>query len=397
MGASLRSCGAMEGADGGGPTSRGPPPAAVFGGRRGGGGWKRWSCACGGGGGMMTGRNCARGATLPCPDGARGAAGVRRRRCLPPVGQRRCCVARLILAGLRGKARCGAVCLSGRAGRRAGRTGAGARSRQGMDIHVLRWACRLMGENAPLSPLRRPREDRLAALPATAIFPAIPRGNGGLCPHPPKGPVPWVSLFGNGLHLPRLPHPPKRRRRRAPARGPGRRLLPPLPQPNRNVAPKPPARGAWVRRPGAEGAGSRHCRRWLPTLSGTGSRYYRAVARKRRRSRAVLTGQRADPVAVAAQHQALGAHAVGAGDAHVYKAHRLFRRASVGAGHARGAMAQSERLPAARPRPSPARTRRSPRRASPASPRARPARAFSLRWNRSRAPRVRRRWRRGSR
>ena len=42
-----------------------------------------------------------------------------------PVGQRRCCVARLILAGLRGKACCGAVCLSGRAGRRAGRTGDG--------------------------------------------------------------------------------------------------------------------------------------------------------------------------------------------------------------------------------------------------------------------------------
>ena len=66
-----------------------------------------------------------------------------------PVGQRRCCVARLILAGLRGKACCGAVCLSGRAGRRAGRTGVGERSRQGMDIHVLRWARRLMGENAP--------------------------------------------------------------------------------------------------------------------------------------------------------------------------------------------------------------------------------------------------------
>ena len=61
--------GAVEGTDGGKPTSRGLPPAAVFGGRRGGGGWKRWSCACGGGGGRVTGRNCARGATLPCPAG----------------------------------------------------------------------------------------------------------------------------------------------------------------------------------------------------------------------------------------------------------------------------------------------------------------------------------------
>ena len=51
------------------------------------GGWKRWSCTCGGGGGMMMGWNCARGATLPCPNGARGAAGGRRRRCLPRWGK----------------------------------------------------------------------------------------------------------------------------------------------------------------------------------------------------------------------------------------------------------------------------------------------------------------------
>ena len=60
--------GAVEGADGCKPTSRGLPPAVVWR-RRGGGGWKRWSCACGGGGGRVTGRNCARGATLPCPAG----------------------------------------------------------------------------------------------------------------------------------------------------------------------------------------------------------------------------------------------------------------------------------------------------------------------------------------
>ena len=39
----------------------------------------------------------------------------------------------------------------------------------------------------------------------------------------------------------------------------GGRLLLPL-QPKRNAAPMPPARGAWARLHGAEGAGSRHCR-----------------------------------------------------------------------------------------------------------------------------------------
>ena len=38
-------------------------------------------------------------------------------------------------------------------------------------------------------------------------------GNGGLCPHPPKGFIPWESLFGE-------PAVPQRRRRQAPARGP---------------------------------------------------------------------------------------------------------------------------------------------------------------------------------
>ena len=40
-----------------------------------------------------------------------------------------------------------------------------------------------------------------------------------------------------------------------------RRLLPPPPHPNRNAARPPPARGAGARLHGAEGTGSRHCRR----------------------------------------------------------------------------------------------------------------------------------------
>ena len=55
-----------------------------------------------------------------------------------------------------------------------------------------------MGENAPFPRFAACGEDCLAALPATASSPSPSRGeNGGLCPHPPKGPVPWVSLFEN--------------------------------------------------------------------------------------------------------------------------------------------------------------------------------------------------------
>ena len=110
-----------------------------------------------------------------------------------PLGQRRCCVARLILAGLRGKACCGAVCLSGRAGRRAGRAGVGERSRQGMDIHVLRQVRCLMGENAPFSDrmfsIARARRRPSCSPSRDRHIPPPSRGEtGGLCPHPPKGP-----------------------------------------------------------------------------------------------------------------------------------------------------------------------------------------------------------------
>ena len=49
-----------------------------------------------------------------------------------------------------------------------------------------------------------------ARLSRGSVFPMPSRGeNGGLCPHPPKGSIPWESLFGGrrtSLHL--LPHPP---------------------------------------------------------------------------------------------------------------------------------------------------------------------------------------------
>ena len=107
------------------------------------------------------------------------------------------------------------------------------------------------GRKRALSPLRRSRR-RLSCSPSRdRHIPPPSRGeNGGLCPHPPKGPVPWESLLGNRPTSPpssRYPRPPKRRRRQAPARGPAAVCALYSPRPERNAeAPMPPARGAWA-------------------------------------------------------------------------------------------------------------------------------------------------------
>ena len=89
-----------------------------------------------------------------------------------------------------------------------------------------------------------------------SVFPMPSRGeNGGLCPHPPKGSIPWESLFGGtGLTFPRLPSP-KTPQAASPCSWACRRLSPSPPHAERNEAPMPPTRGAWVRVPRAEGTG----------------------------------------------------------------------------------------------------------------------------------------------
>ena len=100
-----------------------------------------------------------------------------------PVGQRRCCVARLVLAGSRRNAVYEAICPSGRAGRRAGRRGKTALRIRAHPSRAGRRARSKGGRGA----LRARR--KLPALPAAASFSQPSRGeNGGLCPHPPKGP-----------------------------------------------------------------------------------------------------------------------------------------------------------------------------------------------------------------
>ena len=110
-------------------------------------------------GGKPTSRglpSALRWATLPCPAG-QGALRGCGATLFAPAGQRRCGMGAPDFGWFMGKAVCGRVCPSKRA--------AGAPGRGG--------------------------ELRRRAFHEAAEFPSPSRGeNGGLCPHPPKGPVP---------------------------------------------------------------------------------------------------------------------------------------------------------------------------------------------------------------
>ena len=95
------------------------------------------------------------------------------------------------------------------------------------------------GHSAPFTPSRA-RKSQLPTLPTTASSPRPSRReNGGLCPHPPKGLIPWESLFGSHLYLSRL-SAPKTPQAASPCSWACRRLFPPSPHSERNAAPKPP-------------------------------------------------------------------------------------------------------------------------------------------------------------
>ena len=185
------SVGAVEGVDGGRPTSRGLPPAAVFGSAS---GWRFYEAAqcapvlrhCHFRGSqprlacsprrasfreergfrpfyrsrmsipMRKGRLREREMTLPCPAGARGRCRCAEATLFAPAGQKRFRVARLILGVSRGK---------------AGRWGA-LPIRNG-------WQARQKDEAYPFAL----HEAAASAQPSRG-------GNGGLCPHPLKGFIP---------------------------------------------------------------------------------------------------------------------------------------------------------------------------------------------------------------
>ena len=180
-----------------------------------------------------------------------------------PVGQRRCCVARLVLAGSRRNAVYEAICPSGRAGRRAGRTGKNRFAYSSASFKG--WQTRPehggTGSTGASRAAKTARSSR-----GRLVFATIPRGDRRALPAPAQGTSPLgIPFWGTGPHLPRLPVSPN-------AAG-GKSLLvdlpPSVPSPphqKRKEASMPPARGAWMRRHGAEGAGRRHCRHCRPGI-----------------------------------------------------------------------------------------------------------------------------------
>ena len=156
---------------------------------------------------------------LPCPVGARGAAGVRVRRCLP-CGAKALQSWRAGFWPVHGKEFfAGAFCPSGNFPGAPGKRSCGA--------HLIAFAFR--GEypgrgirSRPFFPfylLFAPAKGHLPALPA-ASSPTIPRGERRALPAPAQGIHPLrIPFWGRQPFPPRLPSP-NRRRRTAPARGP---------------------------------------------------------------------------------------------------------------------------------------------------------------------------------
>ena len=103
-------------------------------------------------------------------------------------------------------------------------------------------------------------QPQFPALPVTASSPNHPAGRTAGSARTRSRVQTLENPFWGTAHVfPRLPSP-KTPQAASPCSWACRRLLPPPPHPNRNAAPKPPTRGAWVRDPRAEGTGCRHRR-----------------------------------------------------------------------------------------------------------------------------------------
>ena len=98
------------------------------------------------------------------------------------------------------------------------------------------------------------------SLPRPRFLPAVPRGERRALPAPAQGTNPLgIPFWGPASSFPVSPSP-----KTPQAAGPCSWGLPPAnphhrPHAERNEAPMPPARGAWVRVPRAEGTGRPHC------------------------------------------------------------------------------------------------------------------------------------------
>ena len=110
--------------------------------------------------------------------------------------------------------------------------------------------CRRAGEREALRP----------SLPRQRFPPAVPRGKRRALPAPAQGIHPLGIPFWGTAGIPPSPPSPKTPQAASPCSWACRRLPPSPPHAERNEAPMPPARGAWVRLHSAEGTGWRHCR-----------------------------------------------------------------------------------------------------------------------------------------
>ena len=109
--------------------------------------------------------------------------------------------------------------------------------------------CRRAGEREALPP----------SLPRQRFPHAVPRGDRRALPAPAQGTNPLgIPFWGTGLIFPRLSIP-QTPQAAGPCSWACRRLRPLPPRKKRKEAPMPPTRGAWARRPRAEGAGRPHC------------------------------------------------------------------------------------------------------------------------------------------
>ena len=97
--------------------------------------------------------------------------------------------------------------------------------------------------------------------PRPRFLPAVPQGERRALPAPAQGTNPLgIPFWGPASSFPVSPSP-KTPQAAGPCSWACRRLPAPPSHAERNEAPMPPARGAWVRVPRAEGSGCRHCRR----------------------------------------------------------------------------------------------------------------------------------------
>ena len=117
-----------------------------------------------------------------------------------------------------------------------------------------------MKDTAALSSAYERRMVHRPASSAAAFSPCRPAGRtAGSARTRPRDQSLGNPFWGTGLVFPRLPSP-KTPQAAGPCSWACRRLPAPPSHAERNEAPMPPARGAWVRIPRAKGTGCRHCR-----------------------------------------------------------------------------------------------------------------------------------------